>query len=42
MVIDKRYEIVGDVGVGTFGRVVECWDSKRKRRVAVKIVRKVK
>ncbi|CAN0163964.1 unnamed protein product [Ascophyllum nodosum] len=40
--IGDRFELRSDVGLGTFGRVVECWDMKRRRRVAVKIVRKVK
>lgn len=39
--IGDRYELHSDVGLGTFGRVVECWDLKRRRRVAVKVVRKV-
>lgn len=39
--IGGRYEVQEDVGLGTFGRVVECWDLKRRRRVAVKVVRKV-
>lgn len=39
--IGGRYELHGEVGLGTFGRVVECWDFKRRRRVAVKVVRKV-
>lgn len=47
-VIADRYRILQEVGVGTFGRVVECLDlrrSKRDRReevVAIKIVRDVK
>ncbi|CAN0425321.1 unnamed protein product, partial [Scytosiphon promiscuus] len=40
-VLAERYEIIGDVGLGTFGRVVECWCMKRERFVAVKVVRKV-
>lgn len=40
-VIGERFEVREDVGLGTFGRVVECWDLKRKRHVAVKVVRKV-
>ncbi len=27
--------------IGTFGRVVECWDRELKKRVAVKIVRAI-
>ena len=26
--IDGRYEIVGEAGLGTFGRVVDCVDLK--------------
>ncbi len=29
------------VGIGTFGRVFQCWDHKRKRCAAVKVVRDV-
>lgn len=39
-IIGDRYELQGDVGLGTFGRVVECWDPRRSRYVAVKVVRK--
>ena len=40
--IGNRYQLRADVGLGTFGRVVECWDVKRCRRVAVKsFVRRV-
>jgi serine/threonine protein kinase len=35
-------EVVREVGVGTFGRVVECVDRKRSLQVAVKVVRCVK
>ena len=51
MVAD-RYRIVKDVGLGTFGRVVECIDTKqghvdpvtgqRTDRVAIKLVRNIK
>lgn len=40
--VGDRYEILKDVGIGTFGRVVECWDRCDKRKVAIKIVRRVK
>ncbi|KAJ8609878.1 hypothetical protein CTAYLR_007504 [Chrysophaeum taylorii] len=36
-----RYEILGDAGVGTFGRVVECLDRRSRQRVAIKVVRKI-
>jgi len=53
-VIAERYKVVRDVGLGTFGRVVECSDLRRSRRssnggrrgendsVAIKIVRDVR
>ena len=41
-VVGGRYEIVGEAGMGTFGRVVECCDLKKGRsRVALKIVRRI-
>lgn len=39
--IRGRYEVLGDVGMGTFGRVVQCLDRKRGREVAVKVVRSI-
>lgn len=53
-VIADRYKVVRDVGLGTFGRVVECLDLRRARKsaggqgtgdvdyVAIKIVRGVR
>lgn len=41
-VLRDRYRVVRDVGLGTFGRVVECVDLRDRRRVAVKIVRGVR
>lgn len=51
--IGGRYRVLRDVGLGTFGRVVECVDLKRARRangrggrdgprVAIKVVRGIK
>ena len=41
-VVAHRYKIVDDVGMGTFGRVVECLDLRNNRRpVAIKIVRSI-
>lgn len=38
----ERYEIVGNLGEGTFGKVVECLDHARgKSQVALKIIRNV-
>jgi Protein kinase domain len=42
MLKGRTYELIQDVGTGTFGRVVECWDRHSRRYVAVKIVRKVR
>lgn len=36
-----RYKILSDLGEGTFGKVVECWDRRGCRRVAIKVVRSV-
>lgn len=36
-----RYKILSDLGEGTFGKVVECWDRKECQRVAIKVVRSV-
>uniref|UniRef100_A0A061RJ98 Dual-specificity kinase n=1 Tax=Tetraselmis sp. GSL018 TaxID=582737 RepID=A0A061RJ98_9CHLO len=37
----SRYKILSKMGEGTFGRVLECWDRKRKDYVAIKVVRNV-
>lgn len=44
--IAGRYKVVQEVGLGTFGRVLECQDLQTRRRdrsdrVAIKVVRKV-
>ncbi|OAP64367.1 hypothetical protein AYL99_00339 [Fonsecaea erecta] len=36
-----RYEIIKMLGQGTFGKVVEAFDSRKKTRCAVKIIRSV-
>ena len=36
-----RYVVTQQLGKGTFGRVVEMWDTVEKRTVAVKVVRAV-
>lgn len=36
-----RYKILSDLGEGTFGKVVECWDRCEARRVAIKVVRSI-
>ncbi|CAD2220500.1 Protein kinase domain/Protein tyrosine kinase, putative [Angomonas deanei] len=40
-VSSKRFKILSLLGEGTFGKVVEAWDRKRKEYCAVKIVRNV-
>ncbi|RNC56726.1 protein kinase [Trypanosoma cruzi] len=37
----QRFKILSMLGEGTFGKVVEAWDRKRKEYCAVKIVRNV-
>jgi hypothetical protein len=34
-------KILSLMGEGTFGRVLECWDRKRKETVAIKVIRSV-
>lgn len=41
MVLNSRFEVLRFLGDGTFGRVLLARDSKRKREVAVKIIRNV-
>jgi len=41
-IIEGRYVVEVDVGMGTFGRVVQCVDRKRERKVAIKVVRNIK
>jgi len=40
--IDGRYEVVSELGTGTFGKVFECHDHKHGDKVAVKVVRSIK
>ena len=35
----ERFDVKGSLGEGGFGEVLACWDNKRQRRVAVKVVR---
>lgn len=40
MKIDNdRYTVLSLLGQGTFGRVIECWDSKHNCKVAMKVIR---
>lgn len=41
MPLTERYDIVKMLGQGTFGKVVEAYDKRRKTRCAVKIIRSV-
>lgn len=36
-----RYKILSELGEGTFGKVVECWDRCEGKRVAIKVVRSI-
>ena len=37
--LEYRYEVIKDIGKGAFGQVVECYDHKEGRSVAIKINR---
>lgn len=39
--VGGQYEILKEAGVGTFGRVLECFDRRRSERVAIKVIRKI-
>ncbi|KAH7444457.1 hypothetical protein KP509_02G078900 [Ceratopteris richardii] len=39
--LTSRYKILGLMGEGTFGRVLECWDRDGQEVVAIKVVRNV-
>ncbi|XP_024516992.1 serine/threonine-protein kinase AFC1 isoform X1 [Selaginella moellendorffii] len=39
--ITPRYKIIGKMGEGTFGRVLECWDRDTQEYVAIKLIRNV-
>ncbi|KAJ9616331.1 serine threonine protein kinase CMGC group [Cladophialophora chaetospira] len=39
--LTERYEIIKLLGQGTFGKVVEAYDNKKKSKCAVKIIRSV-
>jgi len=40
-ILADEYTILGVLGEGTFGRVLECWDSVARARCAVKVIRNV-
>ncbi|XP_073315478.1 serine/threonine-protein kinase AFC3 isoform X2 [Primulina huaijiensis] len=37
--LTSRYKILGKMGEGTFGRVLECWDREIREYVAIKVVK---
>ena len=37
--IAYRYEILSDLGKGSFGKVVKCLDHQRKEHVGIKIIK---
>ncbi|KAK6140665.1 hypothetical protein DH2020_025599 [Rehmannia glutinosa] len=39
--LTSRYKILGKMGEGTFGRVLECWDRRTREYVAIKVVRSI-
>ncbi|KAL2344990.1 hypothetical protein Fmac_006275 [Flemingia macrophylla] len=39
--LTPRYKILGKMGEGTFGQVLECFDDEKKEVVAIKIVRSI-
>ena len=39
--IKNRYEIIKQIGMGTFGKVFHCHDRKHKDMVAIKVVRRI-
>ena len=39
--ITPRYKILSQLGQGTFGKVVECYDRSERRRVAIKVIRAI-
>ncbi|PIN00997.1 Dual-specificity kinase [Handroanthus impetiginosus] len=40
--LTPRYKILGKMGEGTFGRVLECWDRQTREYVAIKVIRSIK
>lgn len=40
-VIRNRYKVISESGVGTFGRVLHCYDTERDTYVAIKVIRKI-
>ena len=40
--IAYRYEITGFLGKGSFGIAIECYDHKKKEKVAIKVIKNKK
>ena len=40
-IINNRYTIIKELGIGTFGKVLYCNDSKHNDHVAIKVIRKI-
>jgi hypothetical protein len=40
--INYRYEIIGELGRGSFGQAIKCYDHKTKDRVCIKIIKNKK
>ncbi|CAG9463093.1 unnamed protein product [Pedinophyceae sp. YPF-701] len=39
--LSSRFKVLSQMGEGTFGRVMECWDRERRAYCAIKIIRNV-
>eukprot|EP00803_Ostreobium_quekettii_P004478 evm.model.scf_2131.1 EVM.evm.TU.scf_2131.1 scf_2131:9075-10388(+) len=39
--LSSRYKVLARIGEGSFGRVLECWDRKKKKYVAIKVIRNI-
>ncbi|XP_042003468.1 serine/threonine-protein kinase AFC3-like isoform X1 [Salvia splendens] len=40
--LTSRYKILGKMGEGTFGQVLDCWDRHTQEYVAIKIIRSIR
>lgn len=40
-IINNRYTVIKQLGIGTFGKVLQCNDSKHGDHVAIKVIRKI-
>eukprot|EP01036_Dinobryon_divergens_P028699 gene28699-37687_t len=39
---NRRYRLDKEIGKGTFGKVFQCYDTKREKSLAVKVIRSIK